>query len=87
MEKEFLFVKEVIDLVNYWSKQQQNEFEKLHGVAFSILALIDNNHVGVPECKLIFDGEYIHGGLHEIFYPLSKLEINSLPLSVNTTNM
>jgi hypothetical protein len=66
------FLEEIRLIVKYWYKQNQPEIEKLEGVAFSILVLIDGMAAMPPfdiiphKCKegLHFDGQL----LHDLFY-------------------
>lgn len=81
------FVKSVSDTVNYWNEipKALSQEERLNGVAFSILCLLDGVTAGEPQYALVpfvedeEDGEFyggadIAGELHDLFYPVRRGE-------------
>lgn len=63
-----MFVSRVRDRIEFWNAQSLPEYDKLIGVAFSILALIDNVS-DIENCQLNINGENVSGVLHEILFP------------------
>jgi hypothetical protein len=51
------FLEQVITYVDYWDKNDRagTQRDRLKGLAFSILVLLDGNTAGVPKFKLVAD--------------------------------
>lgn len=62
-----LFVCKVKERIEFWNSQKVSEKEKVRGIAFSILSLIDNVS-DLENCKLIVNGKNVSGNLHELLF-------------------
>jgi hypothetical protein len=71
------FLSHVNHLVKYWAEQpNQTDFEKVEGVAFSILSVIDGCSMNLPGFVLApqphKDDKQFHIGNDEDYYPRTK---------------
>jgi len=61
------FVNNIKELIVFWENQKnRNEQERLSGLAFSILCIIDNVSADMNTYKLMINDDNVSGGLHEM---------------------
>jgi hypothetical protein len=81
-QTEYLFVNKIKELESFWLSQKLSEKEKIKGLSFSILVLLDGNSDFLKDIRIEIDKKEISYELHDIYSSLDKFSINSKPISV-----